>query len=373
MAGKVGQGRFLAGAVQVDVDVGRLRQSGVAVIQHDLEGAARGREFQPRLVERGAGRIDGEFARQLIVTAQPLPARKHLVEFENQRACKDVELVEETAEDIVARVDQAGQLAGGGHDRRGRLGELDFGGRQSAISVHDDLDFAADSFGDEKIAPGVDDDLAAWLLLDADIDQLGQVLEGDHPLVAKPDGVASRDISSLRLGDLDVQRADFLGQLVDPRCHVADALVQARAERLDPPSHSPHLFGELVSGEDCQVADRGVLRLVENLRDAREELVERSTQVGVAEFVDNALKFRIRLLNDLASSTVAGGAAQPRFQEMIHLLDHGLDLHAQSQQQPPMPLGRGGRKDHLLAKIAGSIGIGDVLPDHLHGDLVRLQ
>src|SRR5207247_8899456 len=70
----------------------------------------------------------------------------------------------------------------------------------------------------------------AGLFVRAHVDQLGEPIEGQAALVAEADGVAFGDAAPFGFGDLNVQRAAFLRELVDLVGDTGDLIVDVAAE-----------------------------------------------------------------------------------------------------------------------------------------------
>ena len=60
-------------------------------------------------------------------------------------------------------------------------------------------------------------------------------------------------------------------------------------------------------------------------------------------------------------------------QEGVDLLGDGVDLDAGALDQGAVGLAGAGGKVDGFAEVARRVGVGDILPHHLQGDIVRLQ
>ncbi len=113
-------------------------------------------------------------------------------------------------------------------------------------------------------------------------------------------------------------------------------------------SHAIVQIGTQLSGAHCQIIDilgkrlslqnskvpHGIaFRLIQNIRNAGEEIVERSAQIRIAQLADQTFQLRIGLLSDLRAGAVAGGVPQPLLQETVDLLHDALNLNARAEQQ----------------------------------------
>ena len=88
----------------------RLRQSGLRVVDLDLERTVDRRYRQAGGIQRFGRVVDAALAGHGLIAVESLTRRIDLVELVGQRAGKTVELVEKSAQDLIARGDQSGHL-----------------------------------------------------------------------------------------------------------------------------------------------------------------------------------------------------------------------------------------------------------------------
>ncbi len=126
--------------------------------------------------------------------------------------------------------------------------------------------------------------------------------------------------------------------------------------------------------QDGRLQDRLVSRLVQHVRDGAEELVHGAAQVRAAiEPADDIFQLGVGRLQGIGAGLIGVGALELALEKGVDLLGDGLDLNAGALDQRAVGLAGAGDEVGGFAEIARGIGIGNILPHHLQGDIVCLQ
>ncbi len=201
---------------------------------------------------------------------------------------------------------------------------------------------------------------------DADVDELGETIEGEVAPVLEVGGVVA---DRLVADDAVVERGDLGDQGVDLVDGLADLDIRLQAEILDGRGHLPELDGDLVSpAHDLALLER-VLRIerqrVEGAGEAGDGVGHRAVVLRLAEQVLDAC---VKGLLDIDGAELRELDAEALQEALVDVAGEPGELDAGA-----------GAGEHALLEvddlpgIARGVDVGDVVGDGVESDLVDLQ